>query len=63
MVSLNIRQSCTLSEVLQVVYHQKSAHRAKIAVLTASTWNVSSMMDTEGAIGTVSQQHSNQKRD
>ena len=59
MVSLNIRQSCTLSEVLQVVYHQKSAHRAKIA----STWNVSSMMDTEGAIGTVSQQHSNQKRD
>ena len=60
MASLIIRQSCAPAEVLrasQGVYHQKSAHRAKTAVLTASTWNVHSMVDTEGPIEIASNQH------
>ena len=64
MVSLNICQSCAPAEVLQAsqgVYHQKSAHRAKTAVLTASTWNVRSMVDTEGPIEIASNQHSHRR--
>ena len=64
MASLNICQSCASAKVLQAsqgVYHQKSTQRAKTVVLTASTWNVHSMVDTEGPIEIASQQHSNQR--
>ena len=45
----------------QGVYYQKSAHRAKTAVLIANTWNVHSMVDTDGYNEIASQQHSNQR--
>ena len=31
-------------------FQHKSAHRGRTAVLTASTWNVRSMVDTEGPV-------------
>ena len=49
MAPLSTRHSCAPAEVLrasQGVFHQKSAQRAKTAVLTASTWNIRSMVDT-----------------
>ena len=54
MVSLDIRHSYVPAEVLQASqgdFHQKSAQRAKTAVITASTWNIRSMVDTEGPRG------------
>ena len=48
--SLDIHHSCTPAEVLlasQGDFHSKFAQRAKTAVLTASTWNICSMVDTE----------------
>ena len=52
MVSLGTRQDRTPTEVLQTSqgYHLPNcAQRAKTAVLTASTWNVHSMVDVEVA--------------
>ena len=49
MAPLSTRHSCAPAEVLrasQGVFHQKSAQRARTAVLTASTWNIHSMVDT-----------------
>ena len=53
MTSLGIRHSCAPAEVLRASqgdFHPKSAQRAKTTVLTASTWNVHSMVDTEGPV-------------
>ena len=53
MVSLDIRLSCASAEVLrasQGSFQHKSTHTARTAVLTASTWNVRSMVDTEGPV-------------
>ena len=64
MVSLGIHHSCPPEEVLRASqgdFHLKSAQRAKTAVLTASTWNVRSMVDTEGPVE-VSNQTSNNQR-
>ena len=64
MVSLSIRYSCAPAEVLpasQGDSHQKSTQRAKTAVLIASTWNICSMVDTEGPIEVASQSSNNQR--
>jgi len=53
MASLDIRHSCASAEVLrasQGSFQRKSAQRARTAVLTASTWNVRSMVDTVGPV-------------
>ena len=64
MASLGIRHSCAPAEVLRASqggFHPKSAQRAKTAVLTASTWNVRSMVDTEGPVEVSSQTSNNQR--
>ena len=64
MAPLSTRHSCAPAEVLrasQGVFHQKSAQRAKTAVLTASTWNIRSMVDTEGPVEVASQASGNQR--
>ena len=64
MVLLGIRHSCAPAEVLRASqgdFHQKSAQRAKIAVLTAGAWNVHSMVDTEGPVEVSSQTSNNQR--
>ena len=62
--SLGVCHSCVSAKVLQASqggFHQKSAQRAKTAVLTASTWNIRSMVDTEGPIAVASQSSDNQR--
>ena len=52
-VCVCVCHSCAPVEVLRASqgdFHPKSAQRAKTAVLTVSTWNVRSMVDTEGPV-------------
>ena len=64
MTSLGTHQACTPAEVLQASqgYHLPNyAQRAKTGVLTASTWNVRSMVDTEGPVEVASQRNDCQR--
>ena len=64
MASLGIRHCCAPAEVLQASqgdFHQKSTQRAKTAILTASTWNIRSMVDTAGLVEVSSQTSNNQR--
>ena len=58
MMSLSTRHARAPAEVFrasQGCHHLNFAQSARTAVLTASTWNVYSMVDTEGPIEVTSQ--------
>lgn len=59
MASLNIYRACSSAEVLQTSRGRKFAHRASI--LKLGTWNVRSMVDTEGSIEVASQRTGGQR--
>ncbi len=68
MMSLNLRQTCSPAENLQISQGRNFAHRARKAkkragkrarsrrsVWRLGTWNVRSMVDTEGPVEVASQ--------
>ena len=64
MMSPSTRHACTPAEVLQASrgdHIPNFAHSAKTVVLIANTWNVHSMVDSEGPIEVASQQHNDRR--
>ena len=60
MVSLGIYQACTPAEVLQTSQGRELfAHR--VSLLKLGTWNVWSMVDTDGSVEVASQQADGQR--
>ena len=59
MASLSIHQACIPAEALQTSQGRNFAHRASL--LKLGTWNVRSMVDTEGSIEVASQRTDGQR--